>query len=543
VRRTLPVIEASSLAAALEQGTDAPARAVLEREALPAFVRGQRWFSAKARAVDQVRVVAYGPIPRVAPVTSDGAARWLLLADVVFAEGPGDRYVLPVAELPAKAATGLLARAPGAGIARLDNAGTRLLVDGMLDDELCRALLALIQASGRVPLSTGALVGADAPGLAPHELPPAAQRVRRTGAEQSNSSVIFGTSAIFKLFRRIEPGPHPEIEIGRHLMQAGFGAAPAIHGTLEYEAPDCQPAAVGVLHALVVNEGDGWAHALREVEAYFGRLEAHLRASADERTAPPNEDVLHDLAGSYVIAAATLGRQTAELHLALAQSFGNPEFEPEPLEAADAARVAEDTRARASRALAQLAGRVPELPSSAAARAQALIAAQPQLFERLDALAAGQIDGARTRVHQDYHLGQTLWTGRDYVILDFEGEPLRALADRRVKRSPLTDVAGMLRSYSYAGWTGLFTWCRRRGFDALAESAWALRWEGAVSGAFLQAYRGAAAGAPFVPHDDRQFDAWLGALMLEKGVYELEYELNNRPGWLLVPIEGLLRLL
>jgi hypothetical protein len=218
------------------------------------------------------------------------------------------------------------------------------------------------------------------------------------------------------------------------------------------------------------------------------------------------------LVGAYLDAATTLGRQTAELHRALANPLGSADFEPEPIDHADAARIAEGTRERARRALAQLAGRVSSLPETAAVRAQELIGAQPRLFEQLDAIATARIDAVRTRVHQDYHLGQTLWTGRDYVILDFEGEPLRPLADRRVKRSPLTDVAGMLRSYSYAAWTGLFAWCRRTGRDPAAEQMWALDWESTIAQAFMEAYRATAGDARFIPRDQAQFDQLLGAL-------------------------------
>jgi trehalose synthase-fused probable maltokinase len=544
VTGTLPVLGATSLAEVLGMGGNAPARAVLEREALPAFVAGQRWFSAKARTLAQVRVAAHGPVPHVGPAASDAVGRWLVFGDLVFADGPGDRYVLPLVDLPAAVGASLLERSPGAAIAWIDDGGARLLADGMFDDEMCRALLAVIRATGRLPLTTGTLVGTHGGGPSLEETASiAALPVRRTGAEQSNSSVIFGTTSIFKLFRRIEPGPHPEIEVGQHLMKAGFTAAPAVHGTLEFAPTEGAPAAVGVLHALVPNEGDGWAHALRAVDAYFGRVEEELRTPGAAGSGEPAATRSRSLVGAYLDAATTLGRQTAELHRALANPLGSVDFEPEPIDHADAARIAEGTRERARRALAQLAGRVSSLPETAAVRAQELIGAQPRLFDQLDAIATARIDAVRTRVHQDYHLGQTLWTGRDYVILDFEGEPLRPLADRRVKRSPLTDVAGMLRSYSYTAWTGLFAWCRRTGRDPAAEQMWALDWESTIAQAFMEAYRATAGDARFVPRDQAQFDQLLGALMLEKAVYELEYELNNRPDWMLVPIEGLLRLL
>jgi maltose alpha-D-glucosyltransferase/alpha-amylase len=186
---------------------------------------------------------------------------------------------------------------------------------------------------------------------------------------------------------------------------------------------------------------------------------------------------------------------------------------------------------------------LPSLAGVGAARARALIAVQPALFERFDAVAGMPLGATKTRCHQDYHLGQLLWTGAKYALIDFEGEPARPLAERRRKRSPLTDVAGMLRSYSYAAWSGLFAWSRAHGADALERESWAALWETAVSGAFLSAYLSDTREAAFIPQDDRQLAALLELLMIDKALYELDYELNNRPDWLPVPVEGLLRLL
>ena len=153
------------------------------------------------------------------------------------------------------------------------------------------------------------------------------------------------------------------------------------------------------------------------------------------------------------------------------------------------------------------------------------------------------IDGLRTRVHQDYHLGQLLWAGERYVLLDFEGEPARPLAERRAKRSPLVDVAGMLRSYSYAAWSALFRWSDRAGEDPHEHTAWATLWESVVVASFLGTYLEAARGAAFLPRDATELGSLLGLFVLDKALYELEYELNNRPGWIAVPVEGLLRII
>ena len=205
--------------------------------------------------------------------------------------------------------------------------------------------------------------------------------------------------------------------------------------------------------------------------------------------------------------------------------------------------MVEGTRERASRALAMLAARLPLLAGHTATRVQALLAVQPALFARLDTLAGARLSATKTRCHQDYHLGQLLWTGTRYALLDFEGEPARTVADRRRKRSPLTDVAGMLRSYSYAAWSGLFAWSRAHAAQALERAPWATLWETSVTGAFLSSYLADTHGASFIPSDERELAILLELLMIDKALYELDYELNNRPDWLPVPVEGLLRLL
>jgi trehalose synthase-fused probable maltokinase len=236
-----------------------------------------------------------------------------------------------------------------------------------------------------------------------------------------------------------------------------------------------------------------------------------------------------------------LGEQTAALHRTLARGVGAA-LEPEPLTHDDVLAVAESARIRARRAFAVLAARLPSLAPHAAARAERLLARQPALFDRLDRAERLPLEVTRTRCHQDYHLGQLLWTGSRYALLDFEGEPARPLAERRAKRSPLTDVAGMLRSYSYAAWSGLFAWTQATGADVNANEPWALLWESAVGSTFLSAYLSGTRDESFIPAEDAAFEGLLGLLMLDKGIYELEYELNNRPEWLQVPMEGLLQL-
>jgi maltose alpha-D-glucosyltransferase / alpha-amylase len=515
------------------------ARRTLE-EALPAFLVRQRWFGSKTRPITRVSVADTGPVrPRLVP--------FLLIADVFFGDGGAERYAVPLTSLEAPRARTLLADRPSAALAWLDAEGGRLLADAVADDDACRGLFAAIQDAAESPLNRGR-VRAERDSDSLLRVPLDETPVRRTGAEQSNSSMLFGAAAILKVYRRQEPGPHPELELGRFLNREGFAAVPAVLGSMEY-AGDTGDCALAVLHALVPDATDGWEHALGQAAQYFARVGGRPAAGALELTpagtlleiAGQPLERARSVVGDYLDAAETLGRQTAALHLTLSHGSGDA-LRPEPLTAHDVAGVVEGTRARASRALALLASQRSR-SGHAAERAVALIGRQPALFERLDALAAAPIQALRTRVHQDYHLGQLLWTGTRYVLLDFEGEPARPLGERRAKRSPLVDVAGMLRSYSYAAWSALFRWSEQAGADSQQNEPWAALWESAAVSSFLAAYLADTRGAPFLPRDPAHLSALLDLFVLDKGLYELEYELNNRPDWLLVPIEGLLKIL
>ena len=510
-------------------------------DALLTFLTAQRWFGSRTRPIARVTIADAGPLqPRGAP--------WLLIVDVSFEDGGTGRYAVPVATLEPESARRLLAARPAAALAWLDSRDGRLLVDAVSDDAACRGLLAAIEGASDSPLSVGSIrAERDAGPVLPEALDD--MPVRRTGAEQSNSSMLFGAAAILKIYRRLETGPHPELELGRFLRREGFEDVPAVLGSMEY-VRDGHASAFAVVHALVPRATDGWEHALRHADEYFARI--GRRPLAEAVDAMPAEGPLElaraplgrprALVGEYLDAAATLGRQTAALHLTLSRGTGEA-LAPEPLGPGDLARLIEATRARARRALALLSSERRRLDSRTGARAERLIGRQPALFDRLDALGAMPIDGLRTRVHQDYHLGQLLWTGERYVLLDFEGEPARPLAERRAKRSPLVDVAGMLRSYSYAAWSGLFRWSDHAGGEPHEHAAWAALWESAATASFLGTYLEAARGAAFLPHDPAHLGALLDLFMLDKALYELEYELNNRPGWVAVPVEGLLKIL
>jgi trehalose synthase-fused probable maltokinase len=334
--------------------------------------------------------------------------------------------------------------------------------------------------------------------------------IRRGSAEQSNTSTRIGEHAILKVIRKLEEGIHPELEVGRFLAgEAGFVATPALLGWVELDGV-AGPGAMtlSVLQAFVPNEGDGWAWVLE-------------RLARPERLAASVE-WLH-----------RLGRRTAEMHRAFAKGTFDPAFRPEPVGNADRAAWIAAAQAMAGRALDGLAIAQPQLGPETQRLAEDLLARRGALEARLRSALSTVPPFAKTRHHGDYHLGQVLVAGDDAVIVDFEGEPLRPLAERRAKHAALRDVAGMLRSLAYAAAQA------ERINPGTQFSAWNFEAEDA----FLEGYYDAAAGGIFLPRDRLAADAVIRFFMLEKALYEVAYELANRPDWVSIPLRGVLALL
>jgi maltose alpha-D-glucosyltransferase/alpha-amylase len=246
--------------------------------------------------------------------------------------------------------------------------------------------------------------------------------------------------------------------------------------------------------------------------------------------------------GIYLESAATLGRRTAELHLALASTTDDPGFVPEPLTAQDFEALLMDLHQHASSVFDLLKERVSYLPDEVVEIAAAVLSKRRRILDRFSGLRSSNLRTQRTRIHGDYHLGQVLKVKTDFVILDFEGEPARSLAYRRAKQCPLKDVAGMLRSFSYAAYASLINYTARHSEDVARLEPWALLWERSSAAEFLRAYRETTQGAEFLPVNGIDFRKLLDVFLLDKALYEVLYEMNSRPAWLRIPLLGILSL-
>ena len=317
---------------------------------------------------------------------------------------------------------------------------------------------------------------------------------------------------------------------------------PPFGGSIEVRRADCEPATVALLQGLVQNEGDGWQWTLDELDRYYEstasvRGPAALPSAASD-VVPPEA---REHAGIYLDAAAMLGRRTAEMHLALA-SGREAAFAPHTPESSELATLRDELAGHAAHAFDLLKTHLSGLPDDTVEAAGLALSRRGALLAKFRALDSLRSPGQWTRIHGDYHLGQVLRSKGDFVILDFEGEPARPLAERRMKHSPLKDVAGMLRSFSYAAFVALTKYTTRRPEDFAQLESWARLWEASASGEFLRAYRDAIGDSAVVPAAREEFDALLEIYILDKALYELVYELDNRPAWIRIPLHGILSL-
>ncbi len=513
-----------------------------ESVVLPEYLPKQRWFGAKARPIRTARILDWARVSDATPA--------LVLVEVEYEHGDPDTYLLTLGKSFGEEADKLRQAAPNSILSAIvTREGTGILRDGMLDDAACSALLNLIATAGQAVSRHGTIRGipstelAAIRGQADTSLP-----VRRSSAEQSNTSVLYGDRLILKLFRRQQPGPNPDYEIGKYLLNARFDGVPPFAGAIEYIPAEGEASTLALLQGLVANEGDGWKLALEEMDRY---LETCAPVPFPSETPGPADlfelseheptALARDHVGIALDAAATLGRRTAELHLALANPTDDPAFAPEPLTADDLQNLAADLRRNATRVFEVLKESMARIPDETLDLAGLVLGRRRRLLGSFRTLGADTIQGQRVRVHGDYHLGQVLRVKTDWVILDFEGEPARPMAERRAKQSPLKDVAGMLRSFGYAAYAGLIAYIARRPEDLARLESWARLWERATSAEFLRAYRETAKGAAFLP-SPAGFRTLLGAYLLDKALYELSYELNNRPAWVRIPLQGILSL-
>ncbi|HEX4348549.1 MAG TPA: maltose alpha-D-glucosyltransferase [Vicinamibacterales bacterium] len=508
---------------------DSASRSVIERTALIPFLERQAWFASKPHHARQARFSDWLNIrPGAEPA-------FLATVSIAYQDEWQDSYAVPLAFATGDLAARILAESPGAVVTKVAGARSGILFDGWLDDQVCGAIAAMMTRHEPTATVKGAVRGEEfGAGIA---LAPDAKWVRLPG-DYRNSVAVAGDRYFVKMFRRLAPGENPELEIERCLTVEGFTRVPALAGSLSYDRAGLEPGTLAIAEIAVPHQGTAWEFTVDEIGRYYERAAARggsgAAPAATDAEPPP---FFAALEGWYLTNAATLGRRTAELHAELARMTGAA-FAPEPLKGAALVTLVAEMRQRAEDTLRQLESHTSTLPESVRPLAARVLNGRAHVFERIERASTIRTAGQQARIHGDYHLGQVLRVDEDFVIIDFEGDPSRPRAGRRAKSSPLKDVAGMTRSFGYAAHAALLAFTVHAPGHEAASLTWAATWEHWVTRAFLGGYKEAMGGSPLIP-DRADFSTLLDALVVDKALSELAYELSHRPDWTRIPLAGL----
>ncbi len=522
----------------------------------------QRYFQTAGwvGAADRIKGVRFSDLARL---PSSQTPIFLSLLDVDYVDGTSRVYCLPAAVLPEERIQQLRQQYPLLkAVLRLSGNIDGVVVDGINASECAEQLVRLI-AGQPVMTARGAEYAGRLFGPIDWEAPKDGAPVQTTVVSDhtTSSAVAFADRLLLRVLRHVEPGIHPQIEIGHYLTQhKGFEHVAPLVGCLEYRRRGADPTAVAVLHRYVPHEGTAWQYTLDELSVFFERI---LSLPAEQRQPPPLTKtpsgladgevppILQELIGRYFDAAKLLGQRTAELHLALGAESYDPAFAPEPMTTLYQRSLYQSMRNTQQRTLHDLALSLGQLPDDVQDLARQVLAKGDDMLRRFQTLMTHRVGGRRIRCHGNLGLGELLFTGKDYIIIDFEGEPGRSLGERRVKRSALGDVATMVRSFHHAAIGALLGESSHRGRapglirpeDVAVLDPWANLWNLWISTAFIRSYQEHTNGAAFLPAARDEFESLLGHFLLERALRELSYELEDRPAWAVISLRGILQLL
>jgi len=553
-------------------------RSAMEHTVLPTFITRSRWFREKSRKIRRVTIAD------AIPFGTGDALVWMLVVELVFSDDGTERYLVPAAIAGGDEAAQIREDAPGAVLAEATLSGEEgwIIYDGVYSAVFRTELYGTLTGKKRLRSRSGAIEVQR--GRALRDLTRAFPHVpdsRVLAAEQSNTSILYGDTLFLKLFRKLEDGVSPDVELTRYLgEQRHFPSVPSYAGSLTYRgAPasaatagdtrgaatagggasvgaaatprggDGDSSALALAIEFVPNQGDAWNYTRDGIDRFFetilvesdapetlGKIPSSL---LDIRPAEIPDAFLERVDGFFLEMMELLGRRTGELHRAFAAEQSDPAFAPEPFSKLYQRSLYQSLRSLTRRVTGTIRKGRTRLPAEMRTTAEEFLAREGEILERFGGITATKIDARKIRIHGDYHLGQVLFTGRDFMIIDLEGEPARTLSERRLKFSAFRDVAGMLRSFHYAIYSRYLETVEIRPEDGERLRGWIRPWYTLVGGTFLHGYLESVAGTSFVPRDRDAIATALEIFLLEKAVYEVGYEANNRPDWLQIPLDGI----
>ena len=540
--KTLPILELKKWNELLEKQSVEQ----LENYILPDYLMQMRWFGGKGRMIVGVKIIDNANIPL------EEESAFLLLIEVTYQSGLPEIYQLPVAFATQDAARKLEENCPKAVISRIKvNGNSGLLYDALFSYMVHHEIINRMAQNQDIALKGSEIMFSGNKELKKYFRAHDRIKSRVLAVEQSNTSIVFDNRYFLKLYRKVDRAVNPDVEITHFLSQkAKFQHIPAFVGDIKWKY-STSTMVLGMMQELVENNGDAWSYMLDRLATFNDKIlskhKANLPSPVELRgtlTSPVGYDLLPDemkelLDASVAERARLLGVRTGEMHLALASGVDEPDFKPEEFSLHYQRSLFSSFQTLVRSTFQSQVRNLRKLPDDVRHEAEDVLGMKDEILETFKRIYQRKFDVVKIRIHGDYHLGQVLSTGRDFIILDFEGEPARSYSERRLKRSPLRDVAGMIRSFHYAAYSGLFLNDQLHKDDMKKLLPFAEQWYHYMSGFFVQAYLETVGGSDFIPRDKEDLDILLQTYILEKAIYELGYELNSRPDWVVIPLRGI----
>lgn len=516
----------------------------LETKIFPAYMLQLRWFGGKGRVIENMEIIHHAvvPLPEYSAI--------FFLVEVTYQSGLPDVYQLPVSFAHDSYALRLEDACPKAVICKVNiNGVSGVLYDALFGTPLQEALIALMAGNQRITLSQSQLFFSGNEMLHEHMEEKENIKPKVLSGEQSNTSIVFGNRFFLKIFRKVDLGINPDLEITRFLTeQTSFRNIPAYIGSIEWKFTK-DSVILGMMQEMVESSGDAWVNMLDRLNDQNETiLVSTISVPPEERMGTlidplPYEyipqEVKERIDASTAEQARLLGVRTGEMHLALASGTAFPDFKPEEYSLHYQRGLYSGLQSLVRSAFLSQAKNLSRLDEDVQKEAKEVMAMKDDILQVLKRIYKRKIAVTKIRIHGDYHLGQVLFTGKDFVITDFEGEPARSYSERRLKRSPIRDVAGMIRSFHYAAYGSLVLDSHIRPEDFSKLVPFVEQWYHYMSGFFMRAYLDTVEGSSFVPNNQEDREILLTTFLLEKALYELNYELNNRPGWVSIPLRGI----
>ncbi|KMQ52518.1 Trehalose synthase [Chitinispirillum alkaliphilum] len=522
-------------------------RNMLEENVFPEYLQRCRWFTVKKnKKINTLSIIEEARV-------HDGS--WscrLTVLRVTYSHGPEEQYLLPVSYVPKNLTGGILEEFPQAIIADVSvDKEEGILYDGTYDERLHKLLFRTVVSRKKIKGKTGHFTGVPGKELRNiltqnHQPIPS----RPLKVEQSNTAILYDEILFFKLYRRLEEGVNPEFEILRYLgTQTEFKNIPPYAGALEYKSDNKIPLTAAIMQGYVENSGNAWSYSSGVVTKYFEQILAErgsLPAMPVEYPAlidvgsKPIPDFFRELVGElFLEMVALLGKRTAELHKALVCKDDYKAFTPEPFSLLYQRSVYQSVQGIVQKTFRSAEKELKNMSSENRAEVEELLGMERNILTVLRRISSVKIPSQKIRIHGDYHLGQVLFTGKDFIIMDFEGESTRPLSERKLKRSPFRDVAGIIRSFHYVAYSTLFMESTFRKEDIPFLSTWIEPWYHFLNGIFLKSYLQTASDEGFIPENSKHVDILLKTFLINKAMHELGYEISSRPDWLIIPVKGI----